>query len=124
MPIGQRPTFMGAVRVGSSAESAGAAIASASEVRAGDGTAPSPVPGIVPARHPHVWVSDTEVPGQEWPGLVIEQGRDESGAWLAHVVMIVTRDGSARTTVSGWVPAALIRPASAGDSPHRGRAPA
>ena len=127
MPIGQRPTFAGAVRVGAGSESSGPTGApedAAEKSRAGDGSVPSPVPGIVPARHPHVWVRDTETPGREWPGLVIEQGRDESGAWLAHVVMVVTRAGDARTTVSGWVPAALIRPASAGDSPPGSRATA
>lgn len=61
----------------------------------------SPVPGIVAARHPHVWVQDGQIAGQEWPGLVIEQGRDPSGTWLAHIVMVVTRGGAARTTVSG-----------------------
>lgn len=106
-PIGSRPTYTGTVEVGRVDALGDGSNAVASGAKAG----PSPVPGVVAARHPHVWVQDDEVAGQEWPGLVIEQGRDADGAWLAHVVMVVTLGGAARTTVSGWVPAAAVRPA-------------
>lgn len=69
----------------------------------------SSVPGPGPAAHPrHVWVEDPD--GSRHPGVLVEQARNGSGAWLALVVAVVELPGGGAYTRQGWIPASKVSP--------------
>lgn len=81
VPLGQRPTFTGGVRVDRQAKT-------------------------LPLRH--VWITGPDGTGPH-PGLVLQWERRGSGAdsWWALCVWVVVDDGA---TVLQWLPARKIRP--------------